>query len=75
MTWLAITAIANMAIGLFYCVRFIAEMYFETLARRDPIAGAIGYAAGLALTVVGTLVFGIAPSAVLSLSNLGKLFE
>jgi hypothetical protein len=50
----------------------IAEMYLETPARHAPLAGVVGCAAGLALIISGTLVFGIAPSAALSLISLGK---
>jgi len=53
----------------------IAEMYFETLARREPLAGVVGYVAGLALSIVGSLVSGIAPRAALSLSSLGRLLR
>jgi len=75
MTWLAIIAAVNMAVGLFYYVRVIAEMYFEPPTRREPLRGGSGYAAGLALSVAGTLIFGLAPSAALSVSHLGKLLQ
>ncbi|MEO8713524.1 MAG: NADH-quinone oxidoreductase subunit N [Acetobacteraceae bacterium] len=73
MTWLAVIGAANMAIGLFYYVRIIAEMYFEAPTRREPVTGGLGYAAGLALCTAGTLVFGIVPSLGLSLSILARL--
>lgn len=76
MTWLAVIGAANMAIGLFYYVRVIAEMYFETPLQREPVmTGGIGYVAGLALCVAGTLVFGIVPDTGLSLSRFGQLLH
>ncbi len=75
MTWLAVIGAINMAVGLFYYVRVIAEMYFEAPLRREPVTGGIGYMAGLALCVSGTLVFGLAPSAALSLSAAGRLLS
>jgi NADH:ubiquinone oxidoreductase subunit 2 (subunit N) len=59
--------------GVLYYVRVIAEMYFETPALPAPLAGAVGYFARLALSIAGTLVFGIAPSAALSLSSFEEL--
>jgi NADH-quinone oxidoreductase subunit N len=75
MTWLAVIGAVNMAVGLFYYVRVIAEMYFETPIREEPVTGGIGYMGGLGLSVAGTLVFGIAPNAALSLSSLGQLLH
>lgn len=72
MTWLAVAAAGNMAVGLFYYVRVIAEMYFEAPLRGEPILGGIGYNAGLVLCIIGTLVFGVAPSIGLALSGLGQ---
>ena len=75
MAWLAVIGAVNMAVGLYYYVRVIAEMYFETPLRGDPVAGGSGYMAGLALSVAGTLVFGVVPNAALSLSSLGQLLH
>lgn len=75
MTWLAVVGAANMAIGLFYYIRVIAEMYFEAPLRQESITGGIGYMAGLALSVAGTLAFGLAPGLALSLSAAGKLLS
>ena len=51
MTWLAVIAAINMAIGLFYYVRVIAEMYFEAPLWGEPLIGGIGYATGLSACV------------------------
>jgi NADH-quinone oxidoreductase subunit N len=75
MTWLAVIGTVNMAVGLFYYVRIIAEMYFETPLRGEPVTGGTGYMAGLVLSTAGTLVFGIAPNTALSLSSLGQLLR
>ncbi|HJS87108.1 MAG TPA: NADH-quinone oxidoreductase subunit N [Acetobacteraceae bacterium] len=73
MTWLAVIGAANMAVGLFYYVRIIAEMYFEAPSRREPVTGGLGYALGLVLSAAGTLVFGIIPNVALALGALGRL--
>lgn len=73
MTWLAAIGAVNMAVGLFYYMRVIAEMYFETPLRSEPVTGGVGYMVGLALSVAGTLMFGIAPNVALSLSAAGQL--
>jgi NADH-quinone oxidoreductase subunit N len=75
MTWLAVIAAVNMVVGLFYYVRVIAEMYFEPPLRHEPVTGGIGYMAGLALCVAGSLVFGIVPNTALSLSAAGELLR
>ena len=75
MAWLAVVGAINMAIGLFYYVRIIAEMYFEAPFRSEAVRGGIGYASGLALTVTGTLLFGIAPNPLLSLSKAAQLLQ
>jgi NADH-quinone oxidoreductase subunit N len=73
MAWLAVIGAVNMAVGLYYYVRVIAEMYFEPPLRQEPVATGLGYAFGLGLSIVGTLLLGIAPGTGLSLSTLGQL--
>lgn len=51
MTWLAVVAAINMAIGFFYYVRVIAEMYFEAPIGCEPVVGGVGYIAELAVCV------------------------
>ncbi len=75
MTWLAVIGAVNMAVGLYYYVRVIAEMYFETPLRGESVTGGIGYLAGLALSVAGTVVFGVVPNPALLLSSLGQLLH
>jgi NADH-quinone oxidoreductase subunit N len=75
MAWLAVIGAANMAVGLFYYIRIIAEMYFESPLRPEPVCGGLGYATGLALSVIGTLSFGIAPSFLIQLSTGAQLLH
>ena len=75
MTWLAVAGAINMAFGLFYYVRVIADMYFEPPSRNEAVTNGIGYGTGLALTIAGTLIFGIAPNLILPLSNAAKLLH
>jgi NADH-quinone oxidoreductase subunit N len=73
MAWLAVIGAVNMAVGLYYYVRVIAEMYFEPPLRQEPVTDGLGYAVGLGLSIIGTLLLGIAPGTGLSLSTLGQL--
>jgi NADH-quinone oxidoreductase subunit N len=75
MMWLAVVGAANMAIGLFYYVRIIAEMYFEVPTRTEPVTGGVGYTSGLAASVAGTVIFGIAPNLIVSVSNAAQLLR
>jgi NADH-quinone oxidoreductase subunit N len=62
MTWLAVIGAANMVVGLFYYARIIAEMYFEPPSYAGVLPVSVGYATGLALSVTGTVIVGIAPN-------------
>lgn len=75
MGWLDIFAAANMAAGLAYDVRIIAELYFEAAQSAPRLAGGAGYAFGAMLNVAGTLLFGIAPDLALSLIHSGQLLH
>jgi len=64
--WLAIIAIINMAIGLYYYVAIIAEMYLKRSQIRITVVPGMANRAVLSVCVVGTLLLGIFPVAGLS---------
>lgn len=65
MTWLAIIAAINMAIGLYYYARIIADMFFVSANALPRLEASIGsYTAGV-VTALGTLALGVAPGAAL----------
>ena len=71
LAWLAVLAAANMAVALAYYVAVIAEMYFREPKRPEAVAPGTGYAWALGLCSVGTLAFGIAPSVLHGVAQLG----
>ena len=75
MTWLAVIGALNMAVGLFYYVRVIAEMYFEAPSSETVVSQGMGYVIGLVLSIAGTLIFGIAPNLILPLSQAAGLLR
>ncbi|AWN42543.1 NADH-quinone oxidoreductase subunit N [Methylobacterium durans] len=71
LAWLAVLAAANMAVALAYYVAVIAEMYFREPERPEAGAPGAGYAWALGLCSAGTLAFGIAPSLLRGVAQLG----
>ncbi|HEX7647620.1 MAG TPA: NADH-quinone oxidoreductase subunit N [Noviherbaspirillum sp.] len=69
MTWLAVAAALNMAVGLYYYAVVIAEMFFMPSAHLKPIVAGIGMAGAAALTTLGTIALGVMPGAALGLAN------
>nr|WP_244936677.1 proton-conducting transporter membrane subunit [Methylobacterium currus] len=71
LAWLAVLAAANMAVALSYYVAVIAEMYFREPERPEGVAPGVGYAFALGLCSAATLAFGIAPSVLRGVAQLG----
>ncbi|WP_345822980.1 NADH-quinone oxidoreductase subunit N (plasmid) [Methylobacterium fujisawaense] len=71
LAWLAVLAAANMAVALSYYVAVIAEMYFREPERPEAVAPGVGYAFALGLCSAATLAFGIAPSVLRGVAQLG----
>lgn len=72
MTWLAVVAAINMAIGLYYYALVIAEMFFSAPPRSEPIESGFGYQCAAAATTLGTIWLGVAPGAALTLAGAGS---
>jgi len=68
MAWLAVIAAVNMAIGLYYYARLIADMFFGPTQHEGKIFVQVGYVTAATLSVTGTLLIGIAPQMPLSLA-------
>jgi NADH-quinone oxidoreductase subunit N len=71
LAWLAVLAAANMAVALSYYIAVIAEMYFRDPERPEAVAPGAGYAWVLGLCSAATLAFGIAPSVLRGVAQLG----
>jgi NADH-quinone oxidoreductase subunit N len=67
LTWLAVIAVINMTVGLYYYVSIVAEMYLHDPVHDVAPAGRPGYAFALLLSMAGTLTLGILPNPVLQL--------
>ncbi len=72
MTWLAVVAAINMAIGLYYYALLIAEMFFAPPAQTGPVRTGTGYLCAAAITTLGTVFLGLAPDTVLALANVAQ---
>lgn len=54
MTWLAVVAVLNMALALYYYVAIIAEMYLKQPAQHERLPGGAGYTLAAGLSLGGT---------------------
>lgn len=88
MTWLAVVAAVNMAVGLYYYVAVLAEMYLRRPEEAGPHTSAhqpaprfrtsanrgdtAAYLPVYALTTAGTLVLGVFPGLALRLADFAK---
>lgn len=66
MLWLAIVAAVNMAVGLYYYVRVIAQMYLHTAEHDFALPPRLGWQVSYVACVAGILVLGIWPWGIVS---------
>ncbi|MGH9312641.1 MAG: NADH-quinone oxidoreductase subunit N [Vicinamibacterales bacterium] len=67
--WLAVIGVLNSAISLYYYVRVVVFMWIKEDTVGSPIALAPGLAVVLAITVAGTLFFGIYPAPLFTIAE------
>ncbi|HET6906954.1 MAG TPA: NADH-quinone oxidoreductase subunit N [Rhodanobacteraceae bacterium] len=72
MLWLAIIAAINMAIALYYYVHVIAQLYLHPPKHDFVLPQRVGWSAGYALCVAGTLGLGIFPWHFVALADLAR---
>lgn len=70
LAWLAVIAIANMVIGLYYYVAVAAEMYLKEPHQELFFAWQSGYWLSAIISLSGTLLLGILPDLTLRLTQL-----
>jgi NADH-quinone oxidoreductase subunit N len=63
LAWLALVAAANMAIGFYYYVAVIAEMYLCSASVKLSLSAGVATGAALAISLAGTFLLGIVPGA------------
>lgn len=69
LTWLAVVAVVNMAVSLYYYLIPVTEMYLKPATGSLTLPTRAGYISALSLSLLGTLVLGIAPASALSLTR------
>lgn len=75
LTWLAVIAIVNFAVALYYYLLPIVEMYLRAPETESRVPNWPGYLLALGISVFGTLLFGVLPSTALSVTQyLGRVF-
>jgi NADH-quinone oxidoreductase subunit N len=72
MTWLAIIAAINMAIGLYYYVRVIAQMYLHPTEYDFRLPPRTGWTIGYAACFAGTIVLGIWPRRIITFVDFAR---
>ena len=76
LTALAVLAMINAAAAAFYYLRVIVYMYMrEPAAEAGPSSPGLLFRAGLAVTGVATLIFGLFPALVTAASNAANVFR
>jgi proton-translocating NADH-quinone oxidoreductase chain N len=71
--WLAVVAIANSVVALYYYVNVIRVMYLLPASSREPVTGPPALQVALGITAVGTLVIGIFPQPFINLVGAAAL--
>ena len=68
-TWLAVVAVLNSAISLYYYARVVVMMYVKDAADDARLAPSLGQRLAIAACITFTLVFGIYPEPIVSLAQ------
>lgn len=68
-TWLAVVAVVNSAISLYYYARVVVMMYVKEPADDARLAPSLGQRLAIAACITFTLVFGIYPEPIVSLAQ------
>ena len=71
--WLAVVAIANSVVALYYYVNVIRVMYLLPASSREPVTGPAALQVALGITALGTLVIGIFPQPFINLVGAAAL--
>jgi NADH-quinone oxidoreductase subunit N len=72
-TWLAVIAVINTAISLYYYMRVVVAMYIEPAHTSEPVPVPVGMAVALTLALVFTLVIGLYPQPFIRLAEMAML--
>jgi len=71
--WLAVLAVINSAISIFYYVRIAVQMYMSPVSARQPLATSPALTAALAACLAVTLFVGIYPAPFISIARTALL--
>ncbi len=68
--WLAVIAILNMTIGLYYYISIISKIYMNEPVLNNKLVSGLAIKALFVIVLIGSIIFGILPSIGLELTNL-----
>jgi NADH-quinone oxidoreductase subunit N len=71
--WLAVIAVLNTAISLYYYVRVVVAMYMEPAHEATPVPVSPAMAFALTVALFFTLVIGVYPQPFIRLAEMAKL--
>ena len=71
--WLAVVAVLNTAISLYYYVRIVVAMYMEPATEAPPVPVSTGMAFALTVALFFTLAIGVYPQPFIRLAELARL--
>jgi NADH-quinone oxidoreductase subunit N len=71
--WLAVIAVINTAISLYYYVRVVVAMYIEPVHVEEPVPVPAGMAVALTVALVFTLVIGLYPQPFIRLAEIAMI--
>ena len=72
-TWLAVAAVINSAISLYYYIRVVVYMYMGESEGEEPFATSPFLVSALAISLIFTLLFGLYPQPLISIAQAALL--
>ena len=68
-TWLAVIAVLNSAVSLYYYARIVVMMYMKAPAREERLAPSLGQRVAIGTCIAFTIVFGIYPQPIIAFAQ------
>ncbi len=69
MIWLAVVAVVNMTVALYYYLSIVVQIYFTDPVRQWEVPNGFGYRIALGVCLAGTFFLGILPEFALRLTG------
>jgi len=68
-TWLAVIAVLNSAVSLYYYARIVVMMYMKAPAREERLISSLGQRVAIGTCIAFTIVFGIYPQPIIAFAQ------